>query len=78
MRYKRFENALLAVISLRVGLRIVSSYVTTLPDFDIGFNVAYISFRCGVLTVVLWGILLFLFRFMGKCRNTPQKSLLFK
>ena len=34
MRYKRYENALLAVISLGVGLRIVSYYVTTLPDFD--------------------------------------------
>ncbi len=33
MRYKKYENALLAVISLGVGLCIVSYYVTTLPGF---------------------------------------------
>lgn len=48
------ENALFAVISLWIGLYIVSSCVCALPDFDIGFSETYIALARGILTFFLW------------------------
>ena len=63
MPYKRIENALYAVISLFVGWGITSYYTSALPDFDIAANNIYTTIECEVLTFVLWGMLIFLFRF---------------
>ncbi len=78
MPYKRIENALFAIISLLVGWRITSCYTSALPDFDIAANDIFITIKCKVLTFVLWGIMLFLFRFIGKQVDDTQKRRLFK
>lgn len=76
--YKRIENALFAIISLLVGCRITSYYTSGLPDFDIGANDIFITIKCKVLTFVLWGIMLFIFRFIGKQVDDTRKRRLFK
>lgn len=78
MQYKKIENILFAVISLFVGLCTVSYYTSTLPDFDIAANDIFITIECNVLTFVLWGIMLFLFRFIRKQVNDIRKRHLFK
>lgn len=75
MSYKRIENALFAIISLLVGWRITSYYTSALPDFDIAANDIFITIKCKVLTFVLWGIMLFLFHFIGKQVNDIWKRL---
>lgn len=76
--YKRTENILYAVISLFVGWRITSYYTSALPDFDIAANNIYTTIECEVLTFVLWGMLIFLFRFIGKQVDDTRKKRLFK
>lgn len=76
--YKRIENVLLAVISLFVGWRLISHYTSSLPDFDIAANNIFIAIKCKLLTFVLWGILLFLFRFIRKRVDDIMKRRLFK
>lgn len=78
MPYKRIENALFAIISLLVGWCITSYYTSALPDFDIAANDIFITIKCKVLTFVLWGIMLFLFHFIGKQVNDIRKRRLFK
>ena len=78
MQYKKIENVLLAIISLLVGWRITSYYTSTLPDFDIATNDIYITIECNVLAFVLWGIMLFFFRFIRKQVNDTRKRCLFK
>lgn len=78
MPYKRVENALLIIVSLWVGLCIVSYYSSILPDFDIAANDIFISIECQVLTFVSWGIMLFLFRFIRKQTEDTRKRRLFK
>lgn len=78
MPYKRIENALFAIISLLVGWCIAFYYTSALPDFDIAANDIFITIKCKVLTFVLWGIMLFLFRFIGKQVNDIRKRRLFK
>ena len=78
MPYKRIENVLLAVISLFVGWRIVSHYISSLPDFDIAANNIFITIECEALTFVLWGMLIFLFRFIGKQVDDTRNRRLFK
>ncbi len=78
MKYKRLENILLAVISLFVGLRMVFYYTSTVPDFDIGFNEGWIFLVCNAWTFALWGIMLFVFRFIRKEVDDTRKRRLFK
>lgn len=78
MQYKGHENVLFAVISLLTGWGIVYYYSSSLPDFDIGFNEAFTTAICGMLTFVLWGILLYLFHFIGKQVSDIRKSSLIK
>lgn len=78
MPYKRIENVLYAVISLFVGWRIVSYYTSALSDFDIAANDLFITIECKVLTFVLWGMLIFLFRFIGKQVDGTRNRRLFK
>ncbi|MFK1923871.1 hypothetical protein ACIXFL_01465 [Bacteroides fragilis] len=78
MPYKRIENTLLSVISLFVGWCIVSYYTSSLPDFDIAANDLFITIECKVLTFVLWGMLIFLFRFIGKQVDGTRNRRLFK
>ena len=78
MKYKRLENILLAVISLFVGLRMVFYYTSTVPDFDIGLNEGWIFLVCNAWTFALWGIMLFVFRFIGKEVDDTRKRRLFK
>ena len=78
MTHKRIENALFAIISLLVGWCITSYYTSALPDFDIAANDIFITIKCKVLTFVLWGIMLFLFRFIGKQVSDIRKRRLFK
>ena len=78
MSYKRIENALFAIISLLVGWRITSNYTSALPDFDIAANDIFITIKCEVLTFILWGIMLFLFRTIGKRVDEIMKRRLFK
>lgn len=78
MPYKKIENALLTIISLLMGWRITSYYTSALPDFDIAANDIFITIKCKVLTFVLWGIMLFLLRFIGKQVNDIRKRRLFK
>lgn len=78
MPCKRIENVLLSVISLFVGWCIVSYYTSALPDFDIAANDVFITIECKVLTFVLWGMLIFLFRFIGKQVDGTRNGRLFK
>ncbi|WP_238619196.1 hypothetical protein [Bacteroides salyersiae] len=78
MPYKKIENALFAIISLLVGWRITSYYISALPDFDIAANDIFITIKCKVLTFVLWGIMLFFFCVIGKQVNNIRKRRLFK
>ncbi|WP_128081951.1 hypothetical protein [Bacteroides gallinarum] len=78
MPYKRTENILYAVISLFVGWRITFYHTSALPDFDIAANNIYTTIECEVLTFVLWGMLIFLFRFIGKQVDDIRKKRLFK
>ena len=78
MSYKRLENILLAVISLFMGLYIVSYYTSALPDFYIAANDIFITIECKVWTFILWGIMLFLFRFIRKQVDDTRKRRLFK
>lgn len=78
MPYKRTENVLLSVISLFVGWCIVSYHTSSLPDFDIAANDLFITIECKVLTFVLWGMLIFLFRFIGKQVDGTRNRRLFK
>lgn len=78
MQYKKIENVLLAVISLFIGLCIVSYYTSALPDFDIAANDIFTTIECEVLAFVLWGIMLFLFRFIRKLVDDTKKRRLFK
>lgn len=78
MQYKKIENILFAMISLFVGLRMVSYYTSALPDFDIAANDIFITIECNVLTFALWGIMLFLFRFIRKQVDDTRKRRLFK
>lgn len=66
MSYRKFENPLWAVAALVGGLRIVSCPAAFLPDFDIGGNQTWIIWECRLCICGLWGLLLFLFRFMEK------------
>ena len=76
--YKRIENTLFAIIPLLVGWRITSYYTSALPDFDIAANDIFITIECKVQTFVLWGMLIFLFRFIGKQVDDTRKKRLFK
>lgn len=78
MAHKRFENALFAIASLIAGISIQYYYTSSLPDFDIGGNGAWIILECRMLTFVLWGMLLFLFRFISKQVADTMKKRLFK
>lgn len=78
MPYKRTENVLFSVISLFVGWCITSYYTSALPDFDIAANDLFITIECKVLTFVLWGMLIFLFRFIGKQVDGTRNRRLFK
>lgn len=78
MQYKGYENILFTVISLLTGLSIVYHYSSSLPDFDIGFNEAFTTAICGMLTFALWGILVYLFHFIGKQVSNTRKSHLIK
>lgn len=78
MTNRRYENTLFAVISLIVGASIHFYYTTSLPDFDIAGNDVWITLKCGILTFILWGITLFLFRFIGKQITDTPKRLLIK
>ena len=76
--YKSIENILFAVVSLFVGLCIVSYYTSALPDFDIAANDIFITIKCKALTLVLWGIMLLFFRFIRKHSDGAGKRRLFK
>lgn len=78
MQHKGYENVLFTVISLLTGLGIVYYYSSSLPDFDIGFNEAFTIAICGMLVFVLWGILAYLFHFIGKQVSDTRKSRLIK
>lgn len=78
MAHKRLENALFAIASLIVGISIQYYYTSLLPDFDIGGNGAWITLECGALTFASWGILLIVFRFIGKLADDTMKRRLFK
>jgi len=78
MSFKSFENVLLAMISLFVGWRIVSYYTCLLPDFDIAANNIFTTIECKVMTFLLWGMLLFLFRVIRKQVDDTKNRRLFK
>lgn len=78
MQHNKIENVLLALIPLFVGLCIVYYYTSTLPDFDIAANDIFITLECKALTFILWGIMLFLFRFIRKQVDDTRKRRLFK
>lgn len=46
--------------------------------FDIAANNIYTTIECEVLTFVLWGMLIFLFRFIGKQVDATRKKRLSK
>lgn len=77
MQYKKYENALFAMIPILAGLGILTHYSALIPDFDIGFYEAATTFRCAGLIFALWGIELLVFRIIRKQTDNIRKIRLY-
>lgn len=71
--FNRYNNILFDIISLTVGFGIESYYSSFMPDFDIGFYEAFTAFKCWLLILFLWGIVLGIFYILKKQIDNQQK-----
>lgn len=69
----RYDNILFGIIALVTGFGIDSYYSSFMPDFDIGFYEVFTAFRCWLLILFLWGIVLGIFYILKKQIDNRQK-----